>query len=97
MRRTCAPCSEMVFHINDPSLPLSYDARFDEYFISRTGSSVQVLKYCPFCGGNLPPSRRDQFFDELEQQGVEFELGSDDDVLPERYRKPHWWLTAKED
>jgi len=85
----------MVLHSNDPLLPLKHDTRFDEYYISRTGSSVQVLRYCPFCGGSLPASRRDQFFDELEEQGIEFELGDDDKGLPERYRKPYWWQVTE--
>jgi hypothetical protein len=87
----CAPCDEMIFHIKDPVLPLNYDYRFDEYSISRTGSSVQLLRFCPFCGGCLPESRRDQFFDELEEVGVEFDLGDDESKLPERFRGPYWW------
>ena len=91
MKTKCAPCDEIVFHVSDPLLPLKYSGRFDEYYIIRGGSSLQVLRFCPFCGGRLPNSRRDQFFDELEQLGIEFSLGDDEAILPDKYKYSNWW------
>lgn len=91
MKIQCEPCEELVFHCDDPLLPLTYDPKFDEYSIVRDGPSLQLIKFCPFCGGLLPKSRRDQFFDELESAGIEFQFGDDWSTLPERFQLPRWW------
>jgi hypothetical protein len=86
----------MIFHLKDPFLPLNYNSRFDEYSIARIGSSVQVILFCPFCGGELPQSRRDQFFDELEAAKIDFDLGDDESKLPYRFKQDLWWETPPE-
>jgi hypothetical protein len=91
MIRKCVPCDAMIFHCHDSTLPLNFNPIFDEFFINRSGSSVQVLNFCPFCGGQLPVSRRDQFFEELDSQGIDFAVGDDISKLPARYRKARWW------
>jgi hypothetical protein len=50
-----------------------YSPRFDEYgiIIHDGGSSYSVIRYCPWCGKKLPPSKRDRWFKVLEARGYE--------------------------
>jgi len=92
MKNVCLPCDELLLHLSDPLMPLAYICRFDEYVIERReGLSVQVMKYCPFCGGALPISRRDQFFDILDEAGIDYHLGGDEAQLPDRLKQDRWW------
>ena len=44
-----------------------YDLVFDEYCLAGEGTALgaEVLVYCPWCGVDLPPSKREQWFSEL--------------------------------
>jgi hypothetical protein len=49
--------------LNDPSTPVEFDPRLNEYHLTRTRSKGHwVIRYCFFCGGTLPLSSRDQLF-----------------------------------
>ena len=90
--KTSAPCKEMVENLADPTVPLGYNNVFDEYYLIRSGGeSWQLIYFCPFCGERLPQSRRDQFFDEIDRLGINYELGEDMNKLPTRYRTDEWW------
>jgi hypothetical protein len=65
---------------------VSYDARFDEYWIP-SGGARQVLFYCPFCGEALPESKRGRWFGEVEALGLDPLNGR---KLPRRYRTGEW-------
>jgi hypothetical protein len=73
--------------------PVVYDAVFDEYRLtSGTGvPDAAVLAACPWCGTRLPPSKREDWFRELDRLGV----GPDDPSLPERYRTDAWWYEVR--
>lgn len=86
------PCKELAENLADPTVPLGYANVFDEYYLIRSGGeSSQLIKYCPFCGGKLPPSKRAQFFDELDQLGIQYELGDDLGQLPAAFQSDVWW------
>jgi Domain of unknown function (DUF6980) len=73
----------------DPCRPVLYDAVFDEYRLT-CGSALLdavVLDFCPWCGVDLPDSRRDEWFDTLAAAGVE----PDDPALDERFHSDAWW------
>lgn len=43
---------------------------FDEYgLICQPSAEMLLIQYCPFCGVQLPDSRRDMWFDRLERHG----------------------------
>jgi hypothetical protein len=67
-----------------------YDLVFDEYCLAGEGTALgaEVLVYCPWCGVDLPPSKREQWFSELGRLG----LDPDDPRLDERFRSDAWWL-----
>jgi hypothetical protein len=78
-------CGHMGQHSQNDRGPVRYDARFDEYYIP-AGGLEQCLFFCPWCGVELPPSARDQWFDAVEALGLD--PWSDD--LPEQFRSDAW-------
>lgn len=54
-------------------VPITCGDRFREFGlrILAGGASFLVLAFCPFCGARLPSSMRDQWFDRLEELGLE--------------------------
>jgi hypothetical protein len=64
---------------------VSYDARFDVYWVP-AGSAHQQLFFCPWCGERLPSSQRDRWFDELEAMGIDPNCHP----IPEAYQSGAW-------
>lgn len=71
---------------------IGYSEKFDEYGLwvhdgpGGSASSWIEIHHCPFCGGRMSPSRREEWFDRLEELGVEPE-----DAPPEM-ESSKWWL-----
>ncbi len=86
------PCQDLVRFVKDESVPIGYSEYSDEYYLRRGENTILLISHCPFCGGELPPSRRDQFFDELEALGIDFDVFGDKSTLPAPYCNPKWWL-----
>lgn len=95
MRDHC--CDGMRTHVQATSEPAAlvaadravlYDVVFDEYSLAGGGrQGAEVLAYCPFCGADLPASKRDRWFGELARRG----LDPDDPALDDRFRSDAWW------
>jgi hypothetical protein len=75
-------------HIQRGELNFFYIPKFREYGISYSdgGSSIQQVNYCPWCGGHLPSSLRNDWFEALEKQGID-----PDGEIPEIYLSDKWW------
>ena len=54
-------CGAPEWWIADPHIPVEFDERMNEYGIVRDGSWT-VMRYCFWCGGKLPESKRGDFF-----------------------------------
>ena len=83
-------CSRHKGNIWDcPDNLICYNDVFDEYgiIIHDGGSSYITINYCPFCGKELPESKREIFFDEIESLNVNIV----DDELPEEFKTDEWW------
>jgi hypothetical protein len=67
---------------------VEYDLRFGDYSIAVDAEAKirQQLFFCLWCGAELPPSRRDDWFDQLERRGVD-PWGQD---VPEEFRTDAW-------
>ena len=86
-------CELMAMAVDEPRLPLRYLAKYREYCIDYDGGPViQVIEYCPFCGAQLPASLRDEWFDRLDELGLE----SDSPDVPDDMRDDRWWRDADE-
>lgn len=52
--------------VADKPFPITYDARMGEFQLvldyGGRGTGSAVLRYCPWCGGRLPESKRRSFF-----------------------------------
>lgn len=68
---------------------MDYWPKFDEYGLPIVdgGTSVSLLRFCPWCGGVLPESRRDQWFNELEEMGIDPDHQIE---IPMRYMTDGW-------
>lgn len=78
--------------IDDDSVAVRYSPVMREFAILRPQhSSVQVIRFCPLSGKELPASLRDAFFDDVEARGLST---SDPDYrtkLPPTYQSEAWW------
>lgn len=77
-----------------PDTLITYNDKFDEYglIIHDGGSSSIEITYCPWCGSELPGSKRDLWFEVLEQ------LGFDDPAeqsIPEEFKTDKWYKNCK--
>ncbi len=60
----------MEIFLDDPRDPIEYNPVFREC------SNIITLAYCPWCGGKLPVSLRENYFDALEKEyQIETNLG----------------------
>jgi len=66
-----------------------YDEKFDEFglIIHDGGQSYMLINFCPWCGRKLPESRRNQWFEELEQLGYDNPL---EQQIPEKFKTNDW-------
>jgi hypothetical protein len=73
----------------DEDIPIIYIPKFREYGIKILdgGTSLQLIKYCPWCGAKLPISLRDKWFDEIYKLNLEPESPE----IPEKYLTDEWW------
>ena len=73
-----------------PDNIIIYEEKFDEYgiIIHDGGKSYVRIKYCPWCGKELPISRREQWFEELHKQGFENPF---EEEIPKEFENDVWW------
>ena len=69
--------------------PIVYTEKFDEYGlkIKDGGSSSILIEFCPWCGEKLPNSKRDKWFDEIDQLGI----NPWKDKIPTKYQTDKWF------
>lgn len=75
--------------VDNPELPIRFIAKFREYGIDIQdgGSSYKLIAFCPWCGGELPSSLREQWFDRLDTLGID----PGDGVVPEKFQNADWY------
>ena len=76
-----------------PDCVVIYSPKFREYLLpirdGLPGPAIVFLqiRYCPWCGTKLPESLRYQWFDALENMGLEPE----DEAVPPEFEDERWW------
>ncbi len=80
--------NHMNLHEENRNDPVYYNEARDEYSIDVPGYDgvSQLLYYCPWCGEKLPESKRDEWFDLLEAQGID----PMNDPIPEEFKTSAW-------
>ena len=73
-------CSDQLVSFNDV---------FNEYglIVHDGGTSSVEISFCPWCGGRLPPSQRDEWFEQLERLGFDDPFSQD---IPTQFRSAEW-------
>ncbi|WP_311236127.1 DUF6980 family protein [Alteromonas sp. ALT199] len=67
---------------------IKYNEIFDEYSIPHgDGVSQLTINNCPWCGTQLPESKRDLWFDTLESIGYDNPWGQE---IPEKFKSKSW-------
>jgi len=67
---------------------IQYSEKFDEYSIPHgDGISQMTINNCPWCGTKLPESKRDLWFDTLENMGFDDPW---DQEIPEKFKSKLW-------
>ena len=77
-----------------PDIIIVYYAKFDEYSIAVRdgGSSAVAIRYCPWCGIELPKSKRELWFEQLDALGFD-DIHADD--IPPEYLTDAWYRNAR--
>lgn len=87
-------CSQHPDVFDCPDNLIYYSPRFDEYgiIIHDGGPSYITIKYCCWCGAELPKSKRDEWFDRLEALG--FDNPTEQDI-PKEFLTSEWYEKAR--
>jgi len=85
-------CDQHQDEFSCPDVLILYLEKFDEYgiIIRDGGCSFSMINYCPWCGVNLPESKRDLWFDTLEKLGFDDPTEQD---IPEEFNTGKWYQT----
>ena len=82
-------CEQHPDRYDCPDALVDYSARLRQYglIVHDGGHSVITIEYCPWCGTKLPSSLADEWFDQLDQLGLE----PGDPRIPEPLKSDAWW------
>jgi hypothetical protein len=87
-------CREMKSYLDEGELSIAYWPKYREFGIlyrSNSGSSIQVMRFCPWCGVRLPDSLRGEYYDMLERLGIDW----DKEDVPADFKSDKWWKSNK--
>lgn len=84
-------CEHMQKALQDTEHPLYYSSAYQEFGIQLSSKfEYRVMSYCPWCNSRLPESRRDQWFEKLEEIGID----PWDHDIPIHFLSSAWWLNV---
>ena len=88
---TTLNCTKHNNEYECPDVLVKYIDKFDEYglIIHDGGCSLITISFCPFCGNELPKSKRDLWFEKLEKLG--FDDPSEQNI-PKEYESNEWYI-----
>lgn len=71
---------------------VNFIGKFREWGVSIPdgGTAFLVLKFCPWCGIELPTSLRDIWFDRAESMGVKAPY----EEMPVEFQSEAWWVNS---
>lgn len=82
-------CEFLLNSINDDEYPIYYSDKLRIYGIDILdgGSSYSRINLCPWCGVRFPKELSDEWYDLLEEQGIE----PWKDEIPKEFQTSEWW------
>ena len=83
-------CEQHPDPFDCPDVLVVYNAKFDEYGmpIRDGGPSVMSMQFCPWCGTQLPESKRDLWFNTLAALGFD---DPSEQPISDEFRSDEWW------
>lgn len=83
-------CQQMADRLVDGETAIRYVLKFRESGIPVLdgGESFIIIQFCPWCGNRLPESLRSEWFDRLEQMGLELD---NPETPAAAMRTAEWW------
>ena len=93
-RAVSSSCDVHQDRFDCPDALVQYLPKFDEYgiIVHDGGTAVSGIRFCPWCGTQLPDSKRDRWFDELARRGID----ADSEDIPSEFRSDEWWQRASQ-
>ena len=84
-------CNEMLAGAGRTLNMVLYIEKFREYGISFSDASMLTIRFCFYCGKELPTSLRSEWFNVLDELiGDDFD-GFDDPRVPLEFKTSKWW------
>jgi hypothetical protein len=78
-------------HFSGIGKAVGYDDALREYYIvvkeHEGATERQAITFCPICGEKMPTSLRADWFDRLEEMGID----PLNDPIPDEYSNGSWW------
>ena len=73
-----------------PDSLVHYEDKYGEYgLIIHDGTqSYQIISFCPWCGKKLPESRRERWFEVLDELGYATPFEQE---IPDKFKTSEWW------
>jgi hypothetical protein len=69
-----------------------YSSVFDEYcIINQLQIDVETIKFCPWCGVKLPKSKREEWFDLMDELGIDINDWGEVGKTLGKYLEFGWW------
>jgi hypothetical protein len=74
-----------------PSVIVEWSAAWNEYRLpmAHDGYTPTPIRYCPWCGTRLPPSRREEWYRALRGLGIDDP--GEADAVPPAFETDEWW------
>lgn len=85
-----AKCAEHEDPFDCPEAVVIYAPELDEYAIpvrTEKGSLIPI-SHCPWCGIELPQTKREEWLEELAKRGIDDPTTQE---VPEEFRTDRWW------
>ena len=83
-------CNQHGSPFECPDSLIFYSLIYDEYgiIVHDGGASFREIHFCPWCGTKLPESKRDLWFDTLEEMGFD---DPEEQDIPKEFHTDEWY------
>ncbi|WP_445285868.1 DUF6980 family protein [Yoonia sp. 2307UL14-13] len=89
-------CDELKKHLESQEVAISYRDFIREYSIDvRHKTSVQTIKFCPWCGCRFPDDLLQKWIEELDSLRLFDPFGEDRTKVPSEFWSENWWIKRK--
>lgn len=82
-------CKSIKHYLSNGEVGLAFLPKFREYGLTVRdgGSSIIVIEFCPWCGSKLPRSLRKEWFERIDELGID----EAKDTIPTELQSEEWY------